>query len=319
MSTPLTVLTPDAESTTLLSRTVGVDWERGIGWNVSYAGLPTVTISKEDFLHEPFDGYDVVIVESAHLKPRNVYSVAQVYTEDELRVLACKDKIRLFPSMPGQLAKAAREVGNVSDKVNDWGAAMPDKDKDAETLALYAGGNPKKVAAWKKFYLPDEDPYRHLWEPRDELREELKLALNPIRQAWNNMKTAEKYALPEVVDLCALIERNFDKLPDDVKTQYGIRKTRNGVRIEKMSSAITVYLSVRTRDGELRTRPDGQFIGVRFILDAIGMSGTYMPNMARSQMTHHGMRHYKGGRDGGHRIEYMRNMRHLVQFLRDAQ
>lgn len=315
-------LTPDSvpDTLTLHSEPVvaGLDWERD-GWRVSIAGAPAVKVSRDDMLTTNLlDAADIVVVEQAHMRPRTVYSVAQVYTEDELRTLPFRSKIRLFPGMPGQLARAARAVGNVSNKVNEYGQPLPDKDKDAETMAMFAAASPERVASWKRLKLPEEDPARKLWPARDQLRDDLREALNPLRTAWNAKSTAEKYALPEVARFCALLDSTFDDLSDGVKEQFGIRRSRNGIRVERMPAALTVYLAVYTREGDLRLRPDGQFIGVRFILDSIGMSSSYRPNMARSQLTYHGMRHYKGGRDGGARSEYMRNLRHFIQILRDS-
>lgn len=304
----------------------GLDWERD-GWRVSINGAPCIKIGRDELLTMTFDGVDLVIVEQAHMKERNVYSVAQVYTADELRRLACRSKIKLFPGMPGQLARAARTVGNVrrdatgEPVLEDRGGykvTVPDKDRDAETMALYAAASPERVATWKPLRLDEDDPSRRLWPARDALRNDLREALNPLRTAWNAKSTAEKYALPEVADFCALLDANFDALTAGIKEQFGIRRSRNGIRVERMSAALTCYLAVYTRNGELRTRPDGGFIGVRFILDAIGLSSSYRPNMARSQLTHYGMRHYKGGRDGGARSEYMKNLRQFLAIMRDA-
>lgn len=300
---------------------VGLDWERD-GWRVSVGGASCTKMSREALLNEPFAGIDLVIVEQAHMRERNAYSVAQVYTAEELRRLRCRAKIKLFPGMPGQLARAARAVGNVTTETNEWGGFLPDKTKDAETMAQFAAASPARLASWKPLYLEGEDPSRRLWEARDALRDDLKEALNPLRAAWNAMGTAEKYALPEVADFCALLDANFDKLSPEVKAMFGIKRGRNGIRVEKMAAALTCYLAVYTREGEIRLRPDGKFIGIRFILDSIGMSSSYKPNMARSQLTHHGMRWY--GKKASEpvsqalRSKYMRHLRHFLQFLRDA-
>lgn len=307
----------DSLTTHSVPSVVGLDWERD-GWRVSHNGEPAVKVGRNELLTMPFAAAELVIVEQAHMRERNAYSVAQVYTSDELETLACRNKVKLFPGMPGQLARAAREVGNITDKVNEHGKPLPDKTKDAETMALFALNSPARVATWKPLRIGQEDPSRRLWEYRDSLRDDLREALNPLRTAWNAKPVAERYALPEVANFCLLLDANFDKLTGGVKEQFGIRRSRNGIRVERMTAAITVYLSVATREGQQRVRPDGEFIGVRFILDAIGLSSSYRPNMARSQLTHHGMRHYKGGRDGGHRSEYMRNLRHFIQFLRDS-
>lgn len=321
-------LTPDSAPDALTRHSgptfVGLDWERD-GWRMSIAGSAPIKVTKADLLTSTLDEADLVIVEQAHMKPRNAYSVAQVYTQKELDALPFRDKVIMFPGMPGQLAKAARTVGNIlrdSDgnpvlktvQGTDYKTTVPDKELDAATMALYAVG---RCASWRPLVRSQSSAER-LWPARDALREDLREGLNPLRAAWNAKLTAEKYALPEVADFCALLDANFDALTDGVKEQFQIRRSRNGIRVEKMTPAITCYLAVRDRSGALRTRPDGKFIGVRFILDTIGMSGCYRPNMARSQLTHYGMRHYKGGRDGGHRNEYMRNLRNFLAFLRDA-
>ena len=308
---------------------VGLDWERD-GWRVSYCGQPAVRMSRGDLLADEFPGVDLLIVEQAHMRERNIYSVAQVYSKDELLRLAARGKVKLFPGMPGQLSKAARAVGNISGAVNNYGHPLPDKTKDAETMALFAMQSPARVASWKPLV---SNSSRTLWEPRNALRDDLREVLNPLRSAWNSKGIHERYALPEVADFCALLSQHYEHLPAAVREQFGISQKRlttkdgtptaasrvaNGIRVERMSAAITCYLLVYTRDGQLRVRPDGRFIGIRFILDAVGMSSSYVPNMARSQLTHHGMRNYKGGRDGGCRSEYMRNLRHFLQFLRDA-
>ena len=60
-----------------------------------------------------------------------------------------------------------------------------------------------------------------------------------------------------------------------------------------MSSAITVYLAVFDRDGNLRHSSRQRLHRLPIHLSAIGMSSPHRPN-ARSQLTHYGMRHYKG-------------------------
>jgi hypothetical protein len=258
----------------------------------------------------PFDDADVVVVEQAHLRERNVYSVSQVYTLDELRKLRCAAKVKLFP---GKLVWRASEfAGNVDSD------GKPIKDFDAESIAVYSAAHPAQRASWKRFVLPENDPARRLWPYRDALRADLQEALNPLRAAWNAMPTAQRYALPEVKRFCDLLNDVYDQLTPGIREQYGIRRTRNGIRVERMASAITLYLAVYTREGRLRTRPDGGFIGVRFILDAIGLSHSHKPNMARSQLTWHGMRHYKGGRAGRQRCAYMRNLRHFLALMRDS-
>jgi hypothetical protein len=323
---------------------VGLDWERG-NWRASYAGQPSVLMTRDELLEETFPGVDVIVVEQAHMQERNDHSVAQIYFAGELESMAARAKIKLFPSMPGQLAKAARAVGNV--QKNDAGepvlkpvqgtsyyTSVPDKTKDAETMSLYATLSPDRLRSWKPLRGIDESPSRHLWPARQQLRDDLRIALNPLRSAWAHKQTAERYALPEVDRFVRLLADNFDAIPEGVKQQFGISRVKKmvtaagkptkeskigyGIRVKHMTAAMTVYLSAYTLDGDLRLNPDGGFTGVRFILDAIGMSSSYRPNMARSQLTHYGMRHYKGGRDGGFRSEYMRNLRHFLAFLRDA-
>jgi hypothetical protein len=307
----LDTLTPDS-----VPAVVGLDWERD-GWRVSVNGVDPEFMSKEALLTATFADADYVVVEQAHMRERDVYSVAQVYTEDELRSLPFRDKIRLFPGMPGQLGRAARAVGNVTGELDKWGNPVPDKTKDAQTMSLYAQQSPAQLASWKCLKLPDEDPSRRLWPARDAIREDMKRTMNKVRVAWNAKPTAEKYALPEVVMFCGFLDAVMDDLTDGVKEQFGIRRSSKGIRVERMSAALTVFLAVRHRDGTLRTRPDGEFVGIRFLLDTIGMSSSYRPNLSRSQLTYHGMRHYKGGRDGGCRGEYMRNLRHFMQIIRD--
>lgn len=313
-------LTPDSAPDALTEHSapvvVGLDWERD-GWRVSEAGKPSCSLPKDALLRAKFLDADYVVVEQAHMRERDVYSVAQVYTRDELQQLPFKDKLRLFPGMPGQLAKAARDVGNVTGETNEYGGLLPDKAKDAETMAQYAAKHPQRLRSWKKFRLPDEDKSRDLWPARDALRSDVGTAMNQLRVAWNNMRTAERYALPEVADFCALLDRNFDRIPDGVKEQYGItrgKKKPHAIRVERMSAALTVYLLTHTRDGRLRTH-NGKPLGMRFMLKTVGLCNSYKPNMVRSQLTHHGMRHYKGGRDGGYRSEYMRNFRHFIRLL----
>ena len=289
---------------------VALDWERD-GWRVSKNGMPAKRVSRADLLKMPFAEADVVVVEQAHLRERNAYSVAQVYDLDQLRKLACAEKIRLFPGKT--VHKASLFAGNVTGKLDAFDRPTPDKNKDAESIASFASAHPEKLYSWKRFVLPENDPSRRLWAARDALRADLQEALNPLRVAWNNKPTAEKYQLPEVVDFCALLDRVYDDLTDGIKEQYGIKRGRNGIRVDKMASAITLYLCVFHRDGRLRLNPSGKFIGIRFILDSVGMSHSHKPNMARSQLTWHGLRHYKGTRR-----EYMKNMRNFLALMRDS-
>ena len=292
---------------------VALDWERD-GWRVSYGGEPATKLSREALLLEDFPAVDVVLVEQAHMRERNPYSVAQVYTADELARLPFRDRIRLFPGK--KIPDAARFAGNIKG-TDDYGRGIPDKDKDAESLATYGLAHPESMKSWKPLYLAGEDPSRRLWPARDATR-------RPARGGQPDPRGVEQHGhggevrAAWVARFCALLDDNFDALTPGIKEQFGIRRSRNGIRVERMSSAITVYLAVFDRDGNLRTRPDGGFIGCRFILSAIGMSHSHRPNLARSQLTHYGMRHYKGGKAGGCRGEYMRNLRNFVAYLRNC-
>lgn len=315
-----TASAPDALTGHSVPIIAGADWERD-GWHVSVAGAPARKYTRAEFLAEPFADVDVLLIEAAHLKERNPYSVAQVYSADELRKLASRDKIKLFPGR--ETYKASNYTGHTVEKSDVRGnlVSVPDKTKDPESIALYAAAHPEKLAAWKLYR--NADANRALWPARDKLRDDIREAMNQIRVAWNAKPTAERYALPEVADFCALLDRNFDAIPEDVKDQFGIKRGRNGIRVERMSAAITVYLACYTREGELRLNPQGRFIGVRFILDAIGMSHSFQPNMARSQLTWHGMRYFDKKAsdpiDKAARSRYMLNLRKLIQFLRDAE
>lgn len=285
----------------------GLDWERD-GWRVSVAGSSAVRVSREALLTDPLDGIDAVVVEAPHMRERNVYSVAQVYTEEELERLAFRKKVRLFPC--ALAPRAARYAGNVlpTDKPNVF---KPDKTKDAESIAAYAVAHPAQLQSWKRYKLPHEDAARSKWTARDDLRDALREALNPLRVAWNGKLTAERYALPEVVRFCDLLNAQYDALTPEVRAQFGITRSKNGMRVARMPAAITLYLALYERDGTLRRCPKGHPYGTQFVLDAIGMSHSNKPNMARSQLTYHGLRHYKGTR-----CEYMRNIRRFLRVLR---
>lgn len=283
---------------------LALDWERGT-WSASLNGKKQFSIGKNGLLTQDFPDVDCVVVESAHMQRRNIYSVAQVYDENELRSLPFADKLRLFPER--QLSKAAKFAGNVDKD----GQVI--KEKDAESIAKFAVKHPEKLSAWRHFRFPGEEKSRHLWEARDAFRADIASAVNQLRYAWNNKLTEERYALPEVQAFIKRLDRIYDDVPEHLREMLGIKRGRNGLRVKRMSVALTLYLCVFTRNDVLRVRPDGKFIGVRFILDAIGMSHSRVPNLARSQLVFHGMRHFDGTR-----AEYMRNVRQFLALMRDS-
>ena len=95
-------LTPDSAPDALTKHSapvvVGLDWERD-GWRVSEAGKPSCSLPKDALLRAKFLDADYVVVEQAHMRERDVYSVAQVYTRDELQQLLFMDQLRLFPGL----------------------------------------------------------------------------------------------------------------------------------------------------------------------------------------------------------------------------
>lgn len=220
--------------------------------------------------------------------------------------MAFRDRLKMFP---GKLApKAAVFAGNATKGAD--GRTTSDKTKDAESLAIYAAGHPASVQSWKRYV--EHEKNKHLWPARDALREDLKVAVNQIRAAWNAMGTAERYALPEVRQLIELLDRQFDNIPDDLREFFGLRRLkRTGeIRIDRLPVALTLYLAVYNRDGTLRQGPHGPY-GTRFVLSAIGMSHSHQPNLARSQLVWHGL-----GKFPGSRSAYMKALRSFLAMLK---
>lgn len=294
----------------------GADWERKGQWLISRNGDPQYSLTRDEFKHATFADASDLIIEAAHLQERNKRSLAQVYELDELREIACADRIRLFPGK--KTYKASLYAGNAIVEVGPDGKSKTvcDKTKDAESLAKYALDHPLQLASWKTFKLPENDPSRKLWPPRADVREDVDLRMNELRAEWRGVGSPARHQLPEIAAIVGVLDANYSRLSQSVKEHYKLTYLQRSHELRvgtKLSELVTAWMCVVNSDGTLRTRPDGEFVGIDFLRGAVGMSHKSVPNLARSQLTYHG-----GSLFVGTRGEYMKNLRNIMQMFRDG-
>jgi hypothetical protein len=291
---------------------VALDWETD-GWH-AYDGVADRRISRAEMLRTRFDVE--VVCEAAHLHPRvHGSSLAQVYTVDELAALL----FRPLVFQQREIRKAARHAGTGGETKGEW---KQDKKRDAEAIWRYLTDHPRKLAALKRYELPGEERSRHLWDARDAYRASLLADLNQARFDGGS-KDYER--LPMWCEIRRRVQADFYDIPQDTRTGLGLLGLLNSSRIEPLNTVVyTCWALARDADGQVRLGPNGRPLGWGFIRGAVGLSHSRVPNIARSQLTHWGLRVYMGrragtGKTGKHMPEEWRNQRRaeFTRYVRD--
>jgi hypothetical protein len=94
-----------------------------------------------------------------------------------------------------------------------------------------------------------------------------------------------------------MMDAIFDDLSDGTKEVFNLKSSGGSVNIAPgKTRLITVYVMAFDRNGALRTY-NGRPLGRRYLMkDVVGLCDSYMPNMARANLTGYG-KHGKAGAD----------------------
>lgn len=275
-------------------------------------------------------GADVLVIESAHLRPRvgEFPSPSQVYFEDELEQLETTGRILKFPERRSSkyknpyMAEHPDKGWIVQDGKHVWKKALA---LDAEALRVYLERNPNVLNSLPQFRVEDR---RSVHAGRDSTRQSVKLVIQNSRfhPEWGN--GAATRTVPSVEHALRLVDTFLDDLPDYVREFFKIdrfkRPTATGtVKLSGVPTRlITAYALVFDEYQNLRTDEDGNFIGVRYLMDDVaGLHSFGFPNIARSQINWHGVSSVRVKADGTPRpqlIQARKALKIMIRSLRDA-
>jgi hypothetical protein len=276
------------------ARVAGVDWDKPRSVRLSLPGSDEiVNLTPTAFLNwyrtEAAADADVVCFERPHLLPRGDFSRAQIWTADELETLVGGPPIR----MPNgkKLHKMAEFAGNLVEyKIGGIVQMKPDKTLDAESIRKYAEAHPRIRDGWKLFVPPSADARQATHEHRDALRYEIGRTVNEWRELWQDVSGKDDTrALPFVAPVAAILDTVYDDLSKETREVFKLTRSKGTVNLAQgRTRVMTVYAMAYNRDNELRCY-NGQPLGRRYLVkDVIGLCDSYMPNMARANLTGYG-------------------------------
>lgn len=303
---------------------VTADWDAPQTWKIARWDGTYEQITRQEFLANKWyvEGTTHLVVEGAHLKERNEFSVAQVYSDLELNAWQPPCEVLLFP------ARLAPKVLQFAEQ---------QKNHDALALQMYLAAHPRTLRCLKKFQPPVLDFSRASWTWRDGVRDDITRMLNVTRAQWKGMRDEEMEALPYIQHCRSLVEQFIDDLTPEQQAQFRIKRGKAGPRkgavvFDSPTQIFTAYACVYNLQGQLRTNPQGQFIGVGAVLNqVVGLNHSHMPNLARANFMHFGLRpklhdpstsgKQRPKRDDSQevRAEFMRNLKVIIRKFRDVE
>jgi hypothetical protein len=275
------------------------DWDRGTEWSVyDHENNVTETVSRNNFRDyvSSLPRNSVLYIEGAHLQRRTALSVAQVYDDAELLALhnAVADAditIKVFPEMLTFRAKTETGLAEPEEAIFSFLVAHPEIKNH---LMTWHPSSP-------------EDEFR--WAYLNRIRDNVTVRLNILRP---------DYKSAECDWVASWLDRNFDKLSEDVREVFRITKKRK-ILFNK-TQVMTVYVSCFDENGYLRLTPHGKFVGTR-TLWAIWKMHPYhrKAGTARSNLMYHLLRNMeKGGKnDQPVRAKFRKAIKDLVRAFRD--
>lgn len=307
MTQPKVTLATESAKVNTVHGVAAADWDAPSLWRISYPDGCKQNLTREEFLRCEFSKrFDVLVVEAAHLKERNELSVAQVYSKDELNNWRPYFEVKLFPAK--STPKALEKVGLQKNK------------DDAEAIRFLVRSRPDIFVSLKPFVAPKNNQKKinsHMH--RTAIREDIARTYNIFRAKLKTMTCDEARDMPEIVRCRARVESFYDSLSEEMCEQFNIRYMKKGPRkglllFESPTQMMSAYYTVFDKDDKLRVRPDGKFVGIRYLRDdVIGLSHSHQPNLMRSNLIFWGMRTSKLSKQ-----QFTRNFTKMLQLLRDS-
>jgi hypothetical protein len=255
---------------------VVADWERGTGWLCSN-GQHDFVVSRQEFLAGSIAGkFDLIVIEAPHMGVRGPLSKAQIYSEDELEVIA-----ELYP---GQIALFPAKL---TPRAQTEALGYHDKTRDAEAIHNLLTRHPDIPL------MAFPPPHQRLYDALNEIRTDMTIRLNELRT------DDVKYKDPQFDHARELLHAKFNagELTDELIDWFGLKLKFQGKPKERLdfkeAPVMSVYVAVRNRDGSLRRDPAGRPIGREFFLKLLKQSAFHdKAGTARSNLMYHFLRNH---------------------------
>lgn len=280
--------------------TVVLDWDTNT-WRAAIDTAAIIKVSVDDVRNGAFlktIAGSRLVVESPHLQARTPLSKAQVLTQPQLEEFHahCIANDVVVYAFPHRLTtRAGKEAGlgeyqplTAGQKRPTWKA-----DKQADTLAIR-----EYVLRW--------EPAMRLWSPAPKsLDDEVQAIRRDVQERMNGLRSegpdGKMVDQPDYINMMAAIKRICQTATDAEAAHiayYGIEFLTPTGRQKKNPSIrhaepLALWLLVRNRDGSLRTRLDGEFVGIKFLRDRVGALHQYGKGIVRSQVQWHSRRAYE--------------------------
>lgn len=299
----------EADSTEVRTGLVAADRDRGCWWIRSNAGLERLTTS--EFLETGrFDGYDLLIVESAHVIPRTdpPKSKAQVYTAEELASWSPGCPVRTVRELH---AAKRRALYNIDGKADG---------SDAEAIYRHS------VDLLKRGVLRDSTrkfPFTSVPEWLVEIIHDMNTRQNTARVL--------NYSDDESVAVQPLFEGRVDPLLNILRASKPALDKPSKAKINP-AYVMAAYTALYSADGDLRRDPQGRPISTSTVRRLLGMSGGSPRSVARGKLQHDLYGSGLSRRKGHERAAYAQSGEYryyrrrcedailrVVQILRDTQ
>lgn len=263
---------------------LGIDWEFG-KWKATTDGEAFFWYSTEEFLRgkpiADFPDLRTLLVESAHIAPRSKYSLAQVYTAEELEVFHktyhnASVQILAFPEM--LTPKARKEYGS---KEND----EDEMEKEDSALAIW------------RYHRDHPEVSLLRWGIKSSRTRELEGVLTDQRWEMNarlNVMRRVKYQDPQCIHALSILAAYSvsDNLLLWTKYKVGPR----GGLSWRETFVMSLYVAIYLEDGTLRRDPTtGNPIGERWMWKMLKLHPYHRKaGVARSNLMHHCYRNMVG-------------------------
>lgn len=317
---------------------VAADWERP-SWRITLDGedhfdLPKDSLASDTFM-STIAGHTLVI-EMAHLQPRNKFSVAQVFTDaelDELHLCAQRHNVKIL-AFPERMTAGAREECGFrelgTNSKDEEVVLHDDKTRSAEAIWRFVTANPRiSLFRWQ----PVNAKRAAIHEARTEQRMDCNARLNEMRTDYSASPEVERArTLLTEITLPAAESGVGGPLSGETLEWFGVKFYKVGSKKGQLrefnpTSVMAVYVNVFNDDGTLRMH-NGRFVGVDHIWRVLkqhpyhGKAGT-----ARSNLMYHMLRNAEKkatASAGGYyphqatRASFRRAVKELIRAFRDV-
>lgn len=241
-------------------------------------------LSKEDFLNFPLSNPNAeIIIEYAHFRTKET-SKAQMLTAEEKEqfLLNCKNSNVIVKFFPNNKTRKARLFA-----AKNFDPLLEKKSESADITSIYL-----YLKYFKNIYntlssnYSAEDP---IIEEAREFREKTTEILDSARFEDYSANSAISIFIEKHKDLL------FKELSEETKDFFGIKKNRNGIKIEKIKYVYTIISSLIDEEGNKRLRTHTRKLpGWKFVSNREFCLNANKGSVSKSNLNLHFVRHYLG-------------------------